>query len=503
MSDKLQQIQDVLGFNNSSSTGKAKNEEGSPEPTTFSATSPDVPLDDDLESEFQQHFTYHSFASHPLSKLSIVALGAAGVVGFLVLFYSLVQNPMANLHSSNPKEKGGEAPKENLFSGDPQKTEKDQLLAQLALSQQAQQMERHQSERKFQRSVRGDRSAIVKAGSGERNVPSTSKSSSRITSASTHLPTNTGYNTARYSSTPSRNSSNISNRRERFDGAEPRRTPSQIPLVPLTGANTSLENSRATVSEGNPQKRWQDLVALGSFKPKGNTGNSRSSGQLIPPVTETDQQTKVDETPIVSGVPEHSQPVPVQKLKGRIEGGIAVPVNRTSRDDTAENLMVSIVLDSPIQDKDSRAIVPTGARLTATVKVNGPMISLVGRKLAFEIDGQYQETEIEADAIAISGGDGPLIADVKTVGADGGGLSANGWGQLATALGGIAGIDKATNLALVFNALGGYNSRPSRSEGIKIYTINEGTPVTVRLTRPLNLPVPSPKQETTPELDFE
>ncbi|MDV3002840.1 MAG: hypothetical protein N5P05_004495 (plasmid) [Chroococcopsis gigantea SAG 12.99] len=500
MSDKLQQIQEVLGFNNGSGTAKTKNGEGSPEPTTFSATPPDVPLDDDLEEEFEQHFTYHSFASHPLSKLSIVALGAAGVVGFLVLFYSLVGNPMSNLHSSKSKPKDTGTSKETLFSGEPKKSEKDQLLAQLALSQQAQQMERHQSTQKSERIRKTGTSEVRKDKFARRNEPAPSKPSRGNDTSSRDLPARSAYNSTSYS--PSRHYYRASSGREDFYQTPPRRIPAQIPLVGSTSGSHNPRSTKAQASEGDPQKRWQDLASLGSFKANTKDVKDPSSRGTIPPPSENDEGRAADTTPIVVDIPVQS--VPVQKLKGRIEGGIAVPANRTtSPGDVTDNLEVSIVLDSAILDKDSRPVVPNGARLMAKVKTNGPMISFLPAKLAFEIDGQYREVELEPDAVAISGANGPLIAEVKTVGSDGGGLSANGLAQLATALGGMAGIDRATNLALVFNALGGNNARPSRNEGIRVYAVNDGTAVAVRLTRPLNLPLPAEGEKTPSELDLQ
>ncbi|GFE72065.1 hypothetical protein [Chroococcus sp. FPU101] len=494
MSDKLKQIQDVLGFNGSSTKNTTNSNTAPAEPTsTIQATTPDVPLDADLEEEFQQHFTYHSFASHPLSKLSLVALGTAGVVGFLVLFYSLFQNPMGNLQASNGGAKSRDAQTEELFAQEPEKREKEELLAQLALSQQAQQMKRHQLDKKSdapaQPSLK-EKPESPKAKISQQNVTPTSPRKTRavVRQSSRDFTTNSSYNQRPYPV------NSIS--------TNPRRIVSRLPTV------RSVQPSSKAI---DPQKQWQDLAALGSFKAKGNN-ISASSPRPISLVAETDDQTAVSDEPSTVLVSQQKvtsnysyQDVPVQKLNGRIEGGLAVPANTSvspSRD--SEEILVSIVLNEPIKDRLSKSLVPTGARLTAMVKVNGPMISFIPRKLAYEIEGQYQEVELQPDAIAISGKDGPVLAEVRTVGEDGGGLSANQLGQLAGALGGLAGIEKATNLALVFNALSGGSNRRTQNNGIRIYTVNDGTSVTVRLTRPLALPPGASTTETaTPELDFE
>lgn len=494
MSDKLKQIQDVLGFHSSSSKEATDSNTTPTEPTsTVQATSPDVPLDADLEEEFQQHFTYHSFASHPLSKLSLVSLGTAGVVGFLVLFYSLFQNPMGNLRTLDGAAKGSTDKTEELFAQESQKREKEELLAQLALSQQAQQMKRHKVDKKADAPAQPsplhkEKQEIPKA---KGRAQSVSPSSPRPTRAVARQPSR-DLSTYSYNQRPYPIKQSLAN---------PRRIVSRLPSV------RSVQPSSKVI---DPQKQWQDLAALGSFKAKGNN-ISTSSPRPIPLVAETDDQTAVNEpsTVLVSQqkvTSNHSyQDVPVQKLNGRIEGGLAIPANASvsSSRNSEEEILVSIVLNEPIKDRLSKSVVPSGARLTAMVKVNGPMISFIPRKLAFEIEGQYQEVELQPDAIAISGKDGPVIADVRTVGEDGGGLSVNQLGQLAGALGGLAGIEEATDFALIFNALGGRSDRRSRNNGVEIYTVNDGTSVTVRLTRPLALPLGASTTETaTPELDY-
>ncbi|PSF33329.1 hypothetical protein C7H19_20235 [Aphanothece hegewaldii CCALA 016] len=494
MSDKLKQIQDVLGFNGSSTKNTTNSNTAPAEPTsTIQATTPDVPLDADLEEEFQQHFTYHSFASHPLSKLSLVALGTAGVVGFLVLFYSLFQNPMGNLQASNGGAKSRDAQTEELFAQESEKREKEELLAQLALSQQAQQMKRHQIDKKSdapaQPSLK-EKPETPKSRISQQNVTPTSPRRTRAVARQSSRDLSTSsYNQRPY--------------RINQVPVKPREIISRQPLV------RSIKPSSKAI---DPQKQWQDLAALGSFKAKVNNSNA-SSPRPIPLVAEADDKTTVSDNPSTVLVSQqkvtsnHSeQNVPVQKLNGRIEGGLAVPANTSvsPNRDSEEELLVSIVLNEPIKDRLSKSLVPSGARLTAMVKVNGPMISFIPRKLAYEIEGQYQEVELQPDAIAISGKDGPVIAEVRTVGEDGGGLSVNQLGQLAGALGGLAGIEKATNFALVFNALSGGSNRRTHNNGIRIYTVNDGTSVTVRLTRPLALPLGASTTETaTPELDFE
>lgn len=496
MSDKLKQIQDVLGFNGSSTQNTTNSNTAPAEPTsTIQATTPDVPLDADLEEEFQQHFTYHSFASHPLSKLSLVALGTAGVVGFLVLFYSLFQNPMGNLQASNGGAKSRDAQTEELFAQESEKREKEELLAQLALSQQAQQMKRHQLNKKAdapaQPSLK-EKTETPKAKISQQNVvaPTSPRRTRAVARQSSRdFTTNSSYNQRPY---PVNSVS-----------TNPRRIVSRLPTV------RSVQPSSKAI---DPQKQWQDLAALGSFKAKGNN-ISASSPRSIPLVAEADDKTTVSDNPSTVLVSQqkvtsnHSeQNAPVQKLNGRIEGGLAVPANTSvsPNRDLEEELLVSIVLNEPIKDRLSKSLVPSGARLTAMVKVNGPMISFIPRKLAYEIEGQYQEVELQPDAISISGKDGPVLAEVRTVGEDGGGLSVNQLGQLAGALGGLAGIEKATNFALVFNALSGGSNRRTHNNGIRIYTVNDGTSVTVRLTRPLALPLGASTTETaTPELDFE
>ena len=92
---KIDQIRETLGFANPTNPTNPTDSEPSSPPlgeTLYSATATqeELPLDPELDQEFQDYFTQHSFASNPLAKLGLVALGTAAVVALIAAFYSTV-----------------------------------------------------------------------------------------------------------------------------------------------------------------------------------------------------------------------------------------------------------------------------------------------------------------------------------------------------------------------------------------------------------------------------
>jgi hypothetical protein len=184
----------------------------------------------------------------------------------------------------------------------------------------------------------------------------------------------------------------------------------------------------------------------------------------------------------------------VQKVRALVEGGIAVPAGLSV---SGKAPLVSLVLSEPLLDSQGREIVPEGGRLLATVTLQGRILTLTPEQLAFEgAGGEYVEAGLDGSTVTITGSGGPLVAGVRTVGEDGGGLSASQLGQLAGALGGLADIEGATEFSLILNALGGGNSRSyARSSVAQIYTLDDGTEAMVRIARPLSIALPTATSE--------
>lgn len=451
MTDKLTQIQELLGFRNAPAEGREVARESIP-PEALAATPDAVPLDPELDEEFERYFTQHTFASHPLSKLALVSLGSGLVVAFLVACYSLVQAPQESAATAPPPK--GEEPDE-LFAESKQAAELDELKARLALSEQ---------ERAIQSRQRQEQP--VAAAKPEAEVKPPGRVETPLKGAAKTAPRRTA--------------------------TAPRPAPPAIRQVvrvpPPDAVRPAVTRSLAKSPAVDAEARWKELSELGSFK-----AAAGSAPAPLAPVEPLKADLKLSAAAPFPA-PSRSAMLAVQKVRALVEGGIAVPAGLSV---SGEAPLVSLVLIEPLLDSQGREIVPEGARLLATVTLQGRILTLTPEQLAFEgAGGEYVEADIDGSTVTITGSGGPLVAGVRNVGEDGGGLSASQLGQLAGALGGLADIEGATEFSLILNALGGGNPRSyARSSVAQIYTLDDRTETMVRIARPLSISLPAATSE--------
>ena len=117
--------------------------------------------------------------------------------------------------------------------------------------------------------------------------------------------------------------------------------------------------------------------------------------------------------------------------------------------------------------------------------------------ITFAVGDDYQEVKLNSAAISVTDTNGPLLADIRTLGGEGG-LSARELGSVVGALAGVAGVEGATEASLLLNTLGG-GRRTSSERPIRLYTLNDGKGLLVRITRPFRLSLPVKDSEP---LDF-
>lgn len=235
------------------------------------------------------------------------------------------------------------------------------------------------------------------------------------------------------------------------------------------------------VPKVDPQKRWQELAQIGAAKSQGKVE------ELAPVVNSS--QSSPSRTLLAANqliVNQQSSLAP-QKVLALVEGGIALPTRTRS----SQKLTVPLVLSEPLVDRDDQEIVPAGAILITEVSSSDSVMEFRPKTLTFEREERYYELNLTQGSVIVTGNQGPIIARTETIGADGEGLSLTQIGQLTTAAASLAGIERASELSLIFNALGGRSRRSfSRNQGLKLYTVAAGTEVVVRIVRniPFNLP---------------
>ena len=228
----------------------------------------------------------------------------------------------------------------------------------------------------------------------------------------------------------------------------------------------------------DPQKRWHELTQIGSYKSEG----SAEELPLLKPKLNSPSTLLASNNLMVN----NGSSLPTQKVMATLEGGIALPIGVR----TSEKLSVALVLLEPLLDRSDNEVVPVGAVIIADVSITGSVVQFTPKTLSFEWNEEYHEIPLSQGSVMITGNQGPIIARTETVGQDGGGLSVTQMGQLVTAAGGFVGIEGARDLSLIFNALGGGNSRSGRlNQDIQLYTVREGTEVIIRIVRnlPLNI----------------
>ncbi len=270
--------------------------------------------------------------------------------------------------------------------------------------------------------------------------------------------------------------------------------------------------------EVDPEKRWDELADIGSYKAKeGTSNNQRNSNQqrnsdtiafnnqrsttnnprrtlqrqrVAPVVNRSQSITQVD-----------SNSIPRQNVAGVIKGGLAVPANSRSNN----QLKVPIVISEAIKDNNGRTLIESGATIVSDISIDGSIVSFSPQTISFEKGGQYYELALD-DSIIITGQQGPIIAQLQTLG-EKNGLSIDQIGQLA-GLSGVLG-DDAKDLSVAISIFNSNNSsrRRSRNNIVQLFTLPQNTPVQVRVVR--NIPFQMDDSDVTTsiklrtESDFE
>lgn len=476
MADHIQQIRNTLGLDNQSAHQNPDDNLLDSNGETLRATESDVPLDPELEEDFQRHFTQHTFASHPLSKLVFVGLGSAVAVGTLVAIYSLTQTPQesANFDSISSKEKS-----EELFGGTQTEgeDEKDELLAQLALAEQKQRMERL-----------------------NRNQPQTGKpdvsnpeSVEKVESPSKTKPP-TEQVVVRRQPTPSQPVRQAQPRPQRQAVQQrrvERRTPSSNSTKPQ--ASPKPQSPKKQERQVDSDKRWEELAQVGSFKASGRAE----------PIEQIDYAQEDDGVLVASsnGMVGASATLKTQSVKARIEGGIATVAR--SRGET--NTVAMTLLESLV-GTNREILIPEGATVIAEATFNDLVVSFNVMTLAFEGEEDYQEIAIQGNSMRVTSEQGPVIAQRREI-SENEGLNWGAIGQMATAIGGLGGIEGAAEMSLLMNAANG-GGRRRISRPIEMYIVEDGTEVMVRVVKPTPIPIASDnhtpdQQKEVPEFDFD
>jgi hypothetical protein len=156
-----------------------------------------------------------------------------------------------------------------------------------------------------------------------------------------------------------------------------------------------------------------------------------------------------------------------------------------------QNLTVPIVLSEPLRDRRDKEAIPAGAVIIAEINNNGSVMEIIPQTISFERDDEYYQLNLDQGSIIVTGSQGPVIASMKTIGADGEGLSLAQIGQLAALTGSLG--DTARDFSLIFTALGMGRRTYSRTDTVQLYTVPQGTEVMVRIVR--NLPFELPSQD--------
>ncbi len=437
-------------------------------PQTLSATENDVPLDPELSEDFDKNFTQHSFASHPLSKLAIVGVGTLAAVSTLVLIYSLTQSPKESTNLVEEKRKEDA----ELLAEKPteEKNEKDELLAQLALSEQNKRLRESQKASQQPKSEESVEEPVKEA-------PKQRSTTQAPVRRTPRRRTQTQQVSRREPTTPTREQPRTA--------SQPNRKPQQVRQRPKR--------------EVDPNKRWSELAQVGSFKAKGGA----EPLELGTDYNDTAQQEEgllvASNEGIIIG-----PYLETQSVYGQVIGGTAV-AGRSRR----EVNTVAILLTEPLTDTDGNIVVPEGATLIAEATFNSRVVSFTPLTLSFENEDGYQEVALQGNEITVTGQRGPVIATRREISEDEGFDWAT-MGQMATAVGGLADVEGATELSILIGAANGNRTRRRPTRPIEMYLLEDGTEVMVRVLRPIPVPIDNYTDsytETTedplPEFDFD
>ena len=235
----------------------------------------------------------------------------------------------------------------------------------------------------------------------------------------------------------------------------------------------------------DPQERWQELSKIGSSKSQGKAQDL--------PLVAPQPQPSIDQTLIASNqvIITDRPSLPPQKAIAVLEGGIAIPARTIG----TQNLTVPIVLSEALRDRQDQEVIPAGAVIIAEAKNNGSVMEIRPQTLSFERDDKYYELSLAQGSMIVTGSQGPVIASIQTIGADGAGLSLSQMSQLAALTGALG--NSVQDFSLIFSALGMGRRTYSRTNTVQLYTIPQGTEVVVRIVR--NFPIDFPADDHNSE----
>ena len=235
----------------------------------------------------------------------------------------------------------------------------------------------------------------------------------------------------------------------------------------------------------DPQKRWQELSQIGSSK---SNGKSQELPLVVNQPQVTPNQNLIASNQLI--ISDQSS-LPPQKASAILEGGIAVPARQIG----FQSLTVPIVLSEPLRDRRDKEAIPAGAVIIAEVKNNGSVMEITPQTISFEQDNQYYELNLNQGSMIVTGSQGPVIASIQTIGADGAGLSLSQMSQLAALTGALG--NSVQDFSLIFSALGMGRRTYSRTNTVQLYTVPQGTEVVVRIVR--NFPIDFPADDHNSE----
>lgn len=433
-----------------------------------------IPLDPELEEDFRDQFTQHTFASNPLSKLALVGLGTFATVGLLVTLYSLTISPKETSVATENTIIESETFNEEEKS---KQQKEDELLARLALSEQNRQLQANSPTQP--KSVSNPKPPTEETASKHQEIKA--RQPTRRQEKRTQRPRSTS---------------------QRVTQSRPVSTQQQrtVPVRNVSSPNPTPNPQRTQQETENPEKTWQELAVLGSFGAKGN-----AEPLELPPLNNAgNYRNPSEETLIASEEGIYTDTlIEPQSIGGEIIGGLAVEGRSRGRRSRGGGEQVAIQLTEAVLDEE-QVIVPEGAVIIAEAEFNGRIVKLYPISLSFDTEEGYQEIELDESAITVTGYEGPILAREKYIGGDQK-VDWAGIGQTATAIGGLAGIDGGAELSILLGAANGNRNQRRREQPTQIFVLEEGTPVMVRFIRPTYLPVETPRTntETTYELEFD
>lgn len=450
----------LTGFNNPSTLPPdSSNPDGS------SATISPLLSDEDLEEQI----TRHSFASSPLSKLLIVAVGVFFIVFVASLFLSQFQSPGESVASHQREvEVDKESP---LLSRNDEDKEKSELLSELALREQEDHLKNLSQEKPPVENPQERR--VV------RPTPARRTTYQRPVVRQVSLP--------------------------------PRPQPvahSTTPRVPPTYRPVSVR-SAVTVRLEDSVQLWQEMAQIGSFG--GASPSNSSQGRNFQESRVPHYQPKVAQVshqevrePVASPSPGGSPSsdfhtvVFGQSVTSVLESPIAWEEARSStRGSQPTDERYLMTLNEPLKDKFGNEEIPSGSQLVVRLASSGALVNLVAESII--VNGT--EVKVSEGTLKIRGaGNQPLIAESKTIGGDGSnGLDgAQALAEVLSIAGDFADIPGSRSISSLYRTIAGGSSPRRLTTPVTIWFVPAGTELEVYVNKPFSVSLP----EAPLELDM-